>query len=214
MNPKMSAEHFSLEDWADFARHVALPESGAAMQRHLDERCEACTAVHSSLVAIGALAKADAQYEPPPSTVRLALALYSRPTPAGRLKRALETVQLLFDSQLTPVIAGVRGGAAQPRQLLFASGDRIVDLQMLPSHERARTVLIGQITSPPPVTQSFEGLPVLLRQGTKQVASTSTTRFGEFQMDFDGPADDLSLSIGADHDATVISLHTITRVQS
>jgi hypothetical protein len=215
MNLNISAaDHFPLEDWADFARHVARPENCTAMQRHLDDRCGACTALHNTLVAVDALARADAQYEPPASTMRLAQALYSQPKPAGCLERALESVRLLFDSQLAPATAGVRGGPARPRQLLFASSDRVIDLQVMPSHERARTVLIGQIAAAPPLERRFNGLAVLLRQGTTQVAATSTTEFGEFQMDFSGPVDDLSLTIGADHDVMFISLRTLTKVQS
>ena len=173
MNPKISAAEtlFSLEDWADFARHVARPESCAMMQRHLDDPLRGLhDAAPAAWLRSTPSPRRTRQYEPPASTVRLALALFpSRPKPATRLMRALETVQLLFDSHLAPAIAGVRGGPARPRQLLFASSDRIIDLQVMPvARARPRTVLIGQITAPPAVTQCFEGLPVLLRQGTKQ----------------------------------------------
>src|SRR5437879_5293339 len=125
-----SSDHFPVEAWADFVRNVAHPESQPTMQRHLADGCRACTELHDSLCAVDAVAKGDAQYEPPESTVRLAKALYSQVKPASRLVRALETVKVLFDSQLAPAPAGVRGGPVLLRKLLFSCGDRVIDLQV------------------------------------------------------------------------------------
>src|ERR1700682_5764463 len=141
-----SAEHFLLEDWADFVRSVADPLRQTAMQRHLDLGCPLCTELHDSLRAVDAVARADAQYEPPASTMRLARALYSQRRPAGLLVRTLETGQVLVDRHASPLPAGIRGGPVTPRTLLFATGDLVIDLQVMPSHERHHIVVIGQIT--------------------------------------------------------------------
>jgi len=209
-----SSEHFLLEDWADFVRAVADPLRQTAMQRHLENGCLVCTELHDSLRAVDAVARADAQYEPPASTMRLARALYSQRRPAGLLVRALETVKLLFDSHASPLPAGVRGGPARPRTLLFATEDHVIDLQVMPSHEPNHTVLIGQITSPSDVDRHVDGMPVLLQRGASHLARAATSQHGEFQMEFDGPVDDLSLTIGAGRDMTLISLRTLTKVQS
>jgi hypothetical protein len=209
-----SSEHFFLEEWADFVRAVAEPLRQDAMQRHLETGCPPCTELHDSLRAVDAVARADAQYEPPASTMRLARALYSQRKPAGVLERAMETVKLLFDSHASPLPAGVRGGPARPRALLFESGDHLIDLQVMPSHERTHTVLIGQITSPSDAGRHVDGVPVLLQRGVSHVARAATSRRGEFQMEFDGPIDGLSLTIGAGRDITLISLRTLTKVPS
>jgi hypothetical protein len=209
-----SSEHFLLEDWADFVRTVCDPLQQTSMQRHLENGCPACTELHDSLRAVDAVARADAQYEPPPSTMRLARALYSQHRPAGLLERALETVKLLFDSHASPLPAGVRGGPVMARTLLFATGEHVVDLQVMPSHERDHTVLIGQITSPSDADRHVDGMPVLLQRGASHLARAATSRHGEFQIEFDGPVDDLSLTIGAGRDITLISLRTLTKVQS
>src|ERR1700687_2928430 len=84
MNPTMiSSEHFLLEDWADFVRTVADPQHQTAMQPHRENGSPVCTELHDSLRAVDAVARADAQYEPPASTMRLARALYWERRPAG-----------------------------------------------------------------------------------------------------------------------------------
>src|ERR1700687_2285326 len=104
MNPTMiSSEHFLLEDWADFVRTVADPQHQTAMQRHLENGCPVCTELHDSLRAVDSVSRAGAHTEPPPSTMRLARALYWQRRPAGLLVRALETAKLLFDSHASPL---------------------------------------------------------------------------------------------------------------
>src|SRR5204862_481677 len=82
--------------------------------------------LHDGLEAVQAAAAADARYEPPPGTVRQAKALCKFQEPVSPFAWALETVKLLFDSQLAPLAAGVRSLQEGQRNLLFGIGDTVI----------------------------------------------------------------------------------------
>ena len=56
--------------------------------------------------------------------------------------------------------------------------------------------------------------PVVLRSRGLSVADATTNKHGEFQLEFAGPADQLTLTLGADRSTTLITLGTLTRTQS
>jgi hypothetical protein len=208
------SHHFSDEDWADFTRGVADSHRRAAMQRHLEEGCQRCAGLHDSLAAVQAAAAADRRYEPPAGTVRRAKALYEFRGQVSPFARALETVKLLFDSQVAPLAAGVRSSPGGPRKLLFASGDLVIDLQIAPGHQPRHTEIIGQISAPPHLAGRKASQPIVLRRGGLSVADATTNKRGEFQIEFAGPFEELTLTLGADREMTVITLETLTRTQS
>ena len=202
--------HYSPEEWADFARHVTPPETRSAMRAHLDAGCPACAELHDTLAAVHGIAAADALNEPPAATLRLARAMYgARPAEDAPFARAAGAVRLLFDSALLTATVGLRNVPSGPRKFLFASGDMVIDLQLTPTPRR--TVLIGQVTMPSHVDRRIAGLPALLHRGTERVARATTNDLGEFEMEFEGPAEDLSLALGSESDPTVISLGTFAR---
>lgn len=208
------SDHFSDTDWADFTRNVADLHRQAAMQRHLAEGCRQCMELHGSLQAVRAAAAADDRYEPPSGTVRQAKALYEFRAPVSPFARALEAVKLLFDSQLAPLAAGVRNSAGGPHKLLFASGDLVIDLQIAPGHTAQHTEIIGQVTAPEHLSARKTSQPVVLRRRDLSVAAATTNQRGEFQFEFAGPAEELSLTIGEGRDTAVITLGKLTRTQS
>ena len=184
------------------------------MSHHLAIGCRKCAELHDSLRAVYEVAETDDRFEPPAGTLRVAKAIFNRPRTLGPLAQMLETVTLLFDSQLSPAAAGMRNGLAGPRKLVFAWGDRIIDLQVGPSHQHNGYVVIGQISAPRQTDRQFAGLEVGIHKRGRALAKATTNQFGEFQIEFEGPADALFLVFGPDPAATAISLNTLTKVQS
>lgn len=90
--------------------------------------------------------------EPPAATMHRARALATRlPSPAPSPVRWL--VELLFDSSLSPLPAGVRGAAGSERRLLLRlgpAGESGVELDLLLRRESTGAVSIqGQLVPPP-----------------------------------------------------------------
>lgn len=204
--------HYTPEEWADFTRNVAPPEARAAMKKHLDRGCRSCADLHGAFARVHALAAADSHFEPPPATLRLAKALFALRAPERRVGTLASFATLLFDSRLMPAPMGLRNVPLGPRKFLFASGDMIIDLQVTPASDR--TVMVGQLTMSSHLNGRVAGIPALLHRGLERIAGATTNNLGEFEMEFEGPADELSLALGSEPDATVISLGTFTRNRS
>jgi hypothetical protein len=205
------SDHYSDEDWADFARNITDSDRRTSMQRHLEQGCPVCAELHDRLRAVQTIAAADGQYEPPAGTVRQAKALYEFNASAGPFARALETVKLLFDSQFAPLPAGVRSSRGGPRKLLFASGDLVINLEIATARTPQHTEIIGEVTAPSHLSARRVSQPVVLTRKGLSVANTATNKRGEFQLEFAGAIDDLTLTIGAERHVTVITLGTLTR---
>jgi len=58
-------EHFSEEDWVDFARQQGSMEQHARLARHLDGGCERCRPTVEFWQAVRGLAGQEASYRPP-----------------------------------------------------------------------------------------------------------------------------------------------------
>jgi hypothetical protein len=207
--------HFSAEEWADFVRHTAPVDSGLAMQHHLQNGCQKCTEARDTWQHVATSAESDARHEPPDSTVRIARALFAlREAPSG-VAGVIGRARALFDSGLMPLPAGVRSGLAAPRKLVYAAGEYLVDLQVSGATRRPDgTQVTGQVAMPANALQLFEGIPVIVLRHARILAKTTTNRFGEFHIEFEGQADDVSLALGFEGGGTVIALAHATRMQS
>jgi len=109
--------------------------------------------------------------------------------------------------------AGVRSSQGGPRKLLYASGDLLIDLQIAPTRNPRCTEIIGQITATSDPAGHRAGQRVVLRRNDLTVADATTNKRGEFQLEFAGSAEDVTLTFGSDRDSTVITLETLTRKQ-
>jgi hypothetical protein len=203
-----TTDHFSIERWADFARHVA--ENADVMRAHLEAGCQKCAEWHATFASLYDLASRDARYEPPASTMRLAKAVFDGAQPSGALARASRAVRLLFDSQLMAAPAGVRSIQGPPRRLVFAAGDLIVDLQVASSLGSRGKVMVGQLTVPVQVRRGVQGMNVRLHTGAEVLAKGATNKLGEFHLEFEDPGIDVTLALGSDPDSTVIPLGMLT----
>ena len=178
--------HFSIEDWADFARNVAGANKKEAMQSHLDDGCKKCAQAFGlwrrvSEVAARQATQQDA-HQLPGSALRQVKGLFAlhtsrNPRPAGRA-----IVELLFDSFSSPLLAGVRSAGISPRQLLFGAGDYRLDMRFEPQDDSEKVLLVGQILNSSAPENAPVAVPVTLLKGRKVLAKSATNTFGEFQM--------------------------------
>ena len=193
-------KHFSDELWADFVRNLAPASAALAMQKHIGDGCSKCEAVLKSWQSVFRIAQEEGRYSPPQDAVRIAKAQFA--TVAGVQKG--RQARLVFDSNLQPVTAGVRGSISA-RQLLYETDELYIDLRLEPQREanRERVCLVGQILDRTSETRAAQGLKVQLMQGQQAVTDTATNQHGEFQLEFDA-GKDMCLSIGHEKDRMVV----------
>ena len=172
-------EHFKLEQWADFVRNVLKEKDKEKMQLHLDSGCKACSQALNTWTRFRQAASRESAYQPPDGAVRTVkafLANQHRPARAG-------VAQLLFDSFLTPALAGVRSAAAAPaRVMLYGMGDYRIDLRIEP-RSASKLAIVGQILIASQTAYSAASFPIALVSGNKTLALLETTEFGEFACD-------------------------------
>jgi hypothetical protein len=201
-------KHFDETAWADFARNVVTPATRMTMQQHLDDGCKPCAATLKTWQRVHAIAKGESVFMPPADVVRVVKSQFAAVAPEK--SRGL---RLLFDSALAPLAAGVRGSVAA-RQFLYETDEYYIDLRIEPQrqasqHQAAHAAVVGQVLHRAGKERGAQGLAVLLQEGSRQIAETSTNQFGEFQLEFDS-AKNLSISVGrGKSDEIVLPLYGI-----
>jgi hypothetical protein len=198
-------EHFSMEQWIDFARDVVGAPDKVAMQKHLDSGCKQCSKSLELWKHVHQAASHERAIEPPESAVRAMKGTFAirGPRPERRASRSM--ANLLFDSALSPAHVGVRSTGSNGRQLLFGVGTYRIDLRMEPQLDTDKVSVVGQVLHSSDPCEGLGALPVALVKGRKVVAETVTSQFGEFNLecDLDGrfqlrvklPAEELQLAL-------------------
>lgn len=183
-------KHFSEEAWSDFARNVVPEDTRVEMQQHIDSGCQKCAVTARTWQSLFAISQTEAGFTPPPDTVRIVKSQFAPllPVSAG--------FRLIFDSNLQPVTAGIRGSVAAT-QFLFESDDYFIDLRIEPRRAKEQGCLVGQVLKRTGKDRKIHGLQVRLNNGEATLAHTSTNELGEFQIELAG-AEQLYLVIGQD----------------
>jgi hypothetical protein len=198
-------DHYSMENWVDFARGVVGAREKTAMQTHLNTGCKQCSKALNLWKHVHQVARQETALEPPDTAVRQMKAAMAIHGPRRQKGVALATAKLLFDSGLSPVQAGVRSSGSSARQLLFGVGTYRIDLRMEPQLDSDKVAVIGQVLHSTDPREGLGALPVALVKGRKVVAETITSKFGEFNLecDMDGhfhlrvklPSEELQLAL-------------------
>ncbi len=188
-------KHFSDAYWADFVRNLVPRSTRMAMQRHIDDGCKKCMATLQTWESVLSVAEKENVFTPPDDVVRVVKSF--APTP-----EASPGVRLVFDSNLQPAPAGMRGSISA-RQLLYQTDDYYVDLCLEPRRESDRACLVGQVMNRSGKDAIARGVTVRLKTGNLPLAETTANQFGEFQFDFDA-AGDLFISIVRDQDVEIL----------
>jgi hypothetical protein len=110
-------------------------------------------------------------------------------------RQAMHRAQIVFDSSLQPLAAGVRTAQSRDRWLLYECGDVMVDLWLEPQGDSQHIRLMGQILREAKSKSQFHCAPVVLQSKAEPIEATTTNELGEFQLDFH-PHPNLRLEIG------------------
>lgn len=185
-------QHYSLEDWADFARNVAGDAKKIAMQSHLETGCKPCTKTHNLWQRVNQTGQREIAFRPPETAVRTVKGLGAIHGIAKPRKASSNLAELLFDSFRNPLQAGVRSTASSVRQVLYRAGDYRIDMRMEPQTLSERVAVVGQVLNAIDPARQSASSPVILFKGNKIISSSLTNSLGEFHLECD-LAEDLKL---------------------
>jgi len=174
-------KHIAQEAIADFVRQSLSVIEAASIQAHLDE-CVPCSETAELLRKVAHMGAREASYEPPDGIVRSVKAYFG--IQPGKTPQPSAAFELLFDSLAQPMTAGARASVASARQLLYRVGTVYVDMRVDSELNSERAALVGQMLDSARPGNPVAGVPVILMDGRKNVASTISNNNGEFHLEF------------------------------
>ncbi len=184
--------HVSIEDVLNYVEGQTPEAEKSTFDNHV-AGCSQCSDLKQEFQSFLTRLHQDASFEPPADALQWGLNLFQpiqqRPEVSG-LRKIIAS--LIFDTFDQPILAGVRGVAEAPRQLLFRAGDVDVDVKIEAMEANDRISLVGQILSPS--TKFFDNTPVKLESHGTVRYSTCTNPVGEFSFD-EVPKDTYHLSV-------------------
>ena len=190
-----SSEHYSEEDWFDFAHQQAAPSVRAGLERHLEKGCLRCTQTVRLWRAVLDVADQEAAYRPPDEALRQLKGDFALRRPKGLLERVAEQAALVFDSFRQPQPMGVRGAGPSPRQLLYKAGRYAIRLRLEAAPDTERLSIVGQLVDEHHSPAAVQDIAVLALQGRKTLDRTLTNHLGEFVLE-PYAAENLRLCVG------------------
>lgn len=177
-------KHFTLEEWANFARRITLPEQKQKMQRHLDDGCSRCLKALEIWRRVWNIARSENSYQPSESAVHFVKGAYAagtlRKTIFGRAKLA----RLVFDSFRQAALPDVRASGRGTRQTVHKSGRFLIDMRMELQPGSKRICLTGQVLDSTGPDRTVNDLSLFLVREQQLLARTTTNQFGEFHLEF------------------------------
>jgi hypothetical protein len=175
--------HYTLEQWVDFVRDVVDEAKKKEMQNHLDSGCKPCTQELSIWQRLQQVARRETGYSPSSGAVRTVNAAFgnNRARAAGHAKSGIAKV--LFDSFRSPLLAGVRSAGKDSQQLLYGAGSYRIDVRIEPQMDSDKVVLVGQVLNSADPDERLADVSVTLSKGKKVLAKSTTSEFGEFQIE-------------------------------
>ncbi len=198
-------KHFSITEWADFARDVTTERESAEMQRHLNEGCSDCTEMAHIWKSVTECARLEVSYDPPSSSLRVAESYFAPFRLASKQAMGMRIARMTYDSFMRRAEVGVRGADPLPRQLMYQCDDVFIDLRLEPKLATNQVALVGQVTDSRPSATNVDGIPISLLSGSETISKTSTNQLGEFRLSF-LDTEHLQLLIGLKETALVLPL--------
>jgi hypothetical protein len=199
-------KHYSTEEWVDFVNHTVTAGQQKDMQKHLATGCKPCKETVSLWQKVSKTAAAEANYQPPADTVRLAKAAYLTTRLNTPPKESRSLVEVLFDSFLQPAVAGARSVVIGTRQMLYRADPYQIDIQIEPKPGTNRLVITGQLLDLGNPGVIGRDIQVTLSNNRGNTVVATTNQFGEFSSELENTGD-LELTIpGEAEEPIVISL--------
>jgi hypothetical protein len=200
----MIMKHYSLEEWADFARRRTSGESAAEMQSHLDEGCAACAEVSGLWSSVLEVASRETGLEAPESGVGYAKSIYAIAGPPKADSLPVRFARLVFSSFAEPLREGIRSSEASTCHLLFEEGNWLLDVHLKPHAERRLVSVAGQILERSLSAPAYDGHSVAVLCEKVELARGTTNEFGEFQLEF-SPRDHMMLTVNLKGESLMVS---------
>jgi hypothetical protein len=173
------------------------------MQNHLATGCKRCKETVSLWQKVSITAAAEANYQPPADTVRLAKATYLTTRSNTPQKESRSLVEVLFDSFLQPAVAGARSIVIGTRQMLYRADPYQIDIQIEPKPGTNRLVITGQLldlSNPGVIGRDIQ---ITISNHSGNTVVVATNQFGEFSGELEN-TDDLELTIPGEADKPVV----------
>ena len=178
-------KHYGTAQWVDFTRGLVAAGLRREMQEHLADGCTDCRASMNFYQRLAGVSGRMSKSTVPDDVVRSARAIFpARSVEKPRLGARI-AAELIYDSFLVPVPAGLRSTWQVGWQGLFRAGDCSVDLRVEPELRTSKASVVGQISNHVLPGVEMGDLPVYLKAGKLVVAETRSNRFGEFQMEYE-----------------------------
>jgi hypothetical protein len=199
----MVMKHFSTQVWVDFVRGTTNPATTAAVEKHLAEQCPECLKSMGIWRSVMQHTRQSNRTHPPESSLRAVKAGFGLRKALSFVSGKLDLATLQFDSEQQPLVAGVRGGPASARQLLYKSGSVCIDMRMEPTPGSESVVLIGQLLDSMNPGQGISGVSVSLLSKGDTVSSKQTNNVGEFDFGLE-PGRDIQLVFRIGDSRTIV----------
>ena len=196
-------KHFSTQEWVDFVNHVVMGNQQEAMQKHLATGCKRCAETVSLWQKVSKTAAAEASYQPPAGTVRLAKAAFATAGMAQLQKESRGVIEVLFDSFLQPAVAGARSVVIGTRQMLYRADPYQIDIQIEPKPGSNRLVITGQLLDLSHPGIIGRDIQVTLSNHRGNTVMAATNQFGEFSGEIENSGD-LELTIPGEADKPIV----------
>jgi len=185
-------QHFSEQAWADFVRGVSKSETKANIESHLARGCCDCGATSDVWNQLQTIVSNEKSYMPPESAVRMVKLEF---VTTNSQEQASVLANLLFDTFVQPLAAGIRSGAAVARQLVYEAEGLTVDLRLDSQSPSGKILVVGQVLDQRLPRVSPRGVSIALWTPKGQpFLEVSPNESGEFQLEVEAQ-DDLRLLI-------------------
>ena len=186
--------HFTEDDWVEFARRHGDPEHRAQVARHLEGGCPDCELTLRLWAALLSVADQETFDQPEEAAVREIKRRLARKRLEPIGERVSRAVALVFDSFRQPQLAAVRATGLSPRHLLYKAGRYTIKLQVEPGTAADRLSIVGQILNEQDPTGVLRDIAVCALKGSRTLDRTLTNELGEFHLE-PGASERLQLSI-------------------
>jgi hypothetical protein len=176
-------QHFSLEEWTDFANRNVTADERRSMQQHLETGCSRCSHVLLEWQSLKDFAFQELENEAPRHAVAFVEAAFRNLNPRRAPDVITTLAHLVFDTFHQAAFAGVRHGPVDSRCLLYRAGPLFIDLNLDLTQSSGHIALQGQVMDSDTKTKGIEEIPVMLQSGQETLARTLTDEFGEFELE-------------------------------
>ena len=187
-------EHFTEDDWVEFAHRHGDSEHRAQVARHLEAGWRPCGKTLQLWAAVLSVADQETSEPAAGTSVLATKRRLARPPSETIGERVSRAVALVFDSFREPQLAAVRSTGLSPRHLLYKAGRYTIKLQVEPGTVADRLSIVGQVLNEQDPTGVLRDIAVRALKGSRTLDRTLTNELGEFHLEPDA-SERLELSI-------------------